>query len=215
MSTETSTDVAATAVTSKAEVAESPAGLSHKQIRTILIGLMAGMLLAALDQTIVSTSIRTIADDLQGLSAMAWVTTAYLITSTIATPIYGKLSDIFGRRPLYVFAISIFVLGSLASSFSTSMLMLAGFRAIQGIGAGGLELDSMGMATSTVFGLGRDLGAVGAVALGRSGALYAGANLELEQMPLSASVVLTESRILLTTSRRLPRAALTALPSVL
>lgn len=112
--------------------------MNHRQIMLVIYGLMAGMFLSALDQTIVGTAIRTIGDDLHGLDQQAWVTTAYLITSTIATPIYGKLSDIFGRRPLYIFAISIFVAGSLASSFSTSMLMLAGFRAIQGIGAGGL-----------------------------------------------------------------------------
>ena len=73
------------------------------------------MLLAALDQTIVSTSIRTIADDLGQLSGQAWATTAYLITSTITTPLYGKLSDIYGRRPLFITAISIFVAGSVAS----------------------------------------------------------------------------------------------------
>ena len=99
---------------------------------------MAGMLLAALDQTIVSTSIRVIADDLHGLSAQAWVTTAYLITSTVTTPLYGKLSDIYGRRPMFLIAISIFVVGSVMCTFATSMYELAAFRAIQGIGAGGL-----------------------------------------------------------------------------
>jgi len=73
--------------TGTSSAVSSPAGLTHKQIQTILLGLMAGMLLAALDQTIVSTSIRTIADDLHGLSAQAWVTTAYLITSTVTTPL--------------------------------------------------------------------------------------------------------------------------------
>jgi EmrB/QacA subfamily drug resistance transporter len=99
---------------------------------------MAGMFLASLDQTIVGTAIRTIGDDLHGLNDQAWVTTAYLITSTITVPIYGKLSDLFGRRGLYIFGIVIFVIGSLASSFSTSMFMLAGFRAFQGLGAGAL-----------------------------------------------------------------------------
>src|SRR3954451_22444659 len=113
-------------------------GLTHRQIVTILAGLMMGMFLAALDQTIVATAIRTIAADLQGLSVQAWVTTAYLITSTITTPLYGKLSDIYGRKPFFIAAISIFVVGSLLCTFSTSMYMLAGFRAIQGIGAGGL-----------------------------------------------------------------------------
>ncbi|MGN6613159.1 MAG: MDR family MFS transporter [Angustibacter sp.] len=112
--------------------------LTHRQILTILTGLLMGMFLAALDQTIVATAIRTIADDLHGLSVQAWVTTAYLITSTIATPLYGKLSDIYGRKPFFITAISIFVVGSLMCTFATSMYMLAGFRAIQGIGAGGL-----------------------------------------------------------------------------
>ncbi len=115
-----------------------PKYLEHNQIVPILVGLMTGLFLAALDQTIVATSIRTIGDQLQGLSLQAWVTTAYLITSTIATPIYGKLGDIFGRKPLFIWAISIFVGGSLLCSLATSMEMLAGFRAVQGIGAGGL-----------------------------------------------------------------------------
>ncbi|MFJ9420070.1 MFS transporter [Streptomyces sp. NPDC101227] len=113
-------------------------GLSHRQILTILSGLMLGMFLAALDQTIVSTSIRTIADDLHGLSQQAWATTAYLITSTIATPLYGKLSDLHGRKPYYLAAITIFVAGSVLCTFSTSMTELASFRAVQGLGAGGL-----------------------------------------------------------------------------
>jgi EmrB/QacA subfamily drug resistance transporter len=112
--------------------------MSHRQILLVIYGLMAGMFLSSLDQTIVGTAIRTIGDDLHGLSDQAWVTTAYLITSTISVPIYGKVSDIFGRRPLYIFGIVVFLLGSLMSSFSTSMLMLAGFRAFQGIGAGAL-----------------------------------------------------------------------------
>jgi EmrB/QacA subfamily drug resistance transporter len=111
---------------------------SHKQILTILAGLMMGMFLAALDQTIVSTSIRTIADDLHGYSVQAWVTTAYLITSTLATPLYGKLSDLYGRKPFFLAAISIFVVGSMLCGFATSMYELAGFRAFQGLGAGGL-----------------------------------------------------------------------------
>ena len=99
---------------------------------------MMGMFLAALDQTIVCTAIRTIADDLHGLSVQAWVTTAYLITSTISTPLYGKLSDIYGRKPFFIFAISIFIVGSMLCTFATSMYELAAFRAFQGIGAGGL-----------------------------------------------------------------------------
>ncbi len=122
--------------------ASSPKGsaplMSHRQILLVIYALMAGMFLSSLDQTIVGTAIRTIGDDLHGLNDQAWVTTAYLITSTIAVPIYGKLSDIFGRRPLYIFGIVVFLLGSLLSSFSSSMFMLAGFRAFQGIGAGAL-----------------------------------------------------------------------------
>jgi EmrB/QacA subfamily drug resistance transporter len=112
--------------------------MSHRQILLVIYGLMAGMFLSSLDQTVVGTAIRTIGDDLHGLDQQAWVTTAYLITSTIAVPIYGKLSDIFGRRPLFIFGIVVFLIGSLASSFSTTMLMLAGFRALQGLGAGAL-----------------------------------------------------------------------------
>jgi len=112
--------------------------LSRRQINLIVGGLMVGMFLAALDQMIVSTAIRTIGDDLNGLSAQAWVTTAYLVASTISTPLYGKLSDIFGRKPLYMFSIGTFVLGSLLCGFATSMYELAAFRGIQGLGAGGL-----------------------------------------------------------------------------
>ncbi|MGD9986637.1 MFS transporter [Pseudonocardia sp.] len=112
--------------------------LSHKQIVTILVGLALGMFLAALDQTVVSTAIRTIADDLGGLSLQAWATTAFLITGTITTPLYGKLSDQFGRKPLFLFAISIFLVGSVLCTFATSMYSLAAFRAVQGLGAGGL-----------------------------------------------------------------------------
>lgn len=111
---------------------------THAQVVTILSGLMMGMFLGALDQTIVSTSIRTIADDLQGLSVQAWVTTAYLITATVTTPIYGKLGDLYGRKKLFMFAITLFVLGSALCSFATSMYQLAAFRAFQGLGAGGL-----------------------------------------------------------------------------
>lgn len=117
---------------------------THRQIMTVLVGLLLGMFLAALDQTIVSSSIYTISNDLNGLSLQAWATTAYLITSTVSTPLYGKLSDIFGRRPLYVIAISIFLIGSIYSGFVQSMGELAVARGIQGLGAGGLM--SLGLA---------------------------------------------------------------------
>ena len=112
--------------------------LTHRQIMVILSGLLLGMFLAALDQTIVSTAMRTIADKLHGQTAQAWVTTAYLITSTISTPLYGKLSDTYGRKRFYLFAIGIFIVGSMLCGTATGIYQLAGYRAIQGIGAGGL-----------------------------------------------------------------------------
>ncbi|WP_157174048.1 MDR family MFS transporter [Rhodococcus sp. JVH1] len=117
---------------------ETPVAYTHRQILAVLSGLMLGMFLAALDQTIVATAIRTIADDLDGYSLQAWATTAYLVTATLATPLYGKLSDIYGRKPFFMFAITVFVIGSVMCTFSTSMYMLAAFRAVQGLGAGGL-----------------------------------------------------------------------------
>src|SRR5665213_2074211 len=134
----------ATGEASTGAVAGPPTGapmagtFTHRQILTILVGLMLGMFLAALDQNIVATAIRTIGDDLHGLSVQAWVTTAYLITSTVSTPLYGKLSDLYGRKPFFLIAITIFITGSAACAFSTSMYMLAAFRAYQGLGAGGL-----------------------------------------------------------------------------
>jgi EmrB/QacA subfamily drug resistance transporter len=112
--------------------------LSRRAIMWVFIGLMLGMFLAALDQMIVATAIRTIADDLHGLDLQAWATTAYLITSTISTPLYGKLSDIYGRKSFFLAAIVIFIIGSAACTFANSMYMLAAFRAFQGLGAGGL-----------------------------------------------------------------------------
>ncbi|MFI7000392.1 MFS transporter [Nocardia sp. NPDC050175] len=112
--------------------------LSHRQIMTILSGLLLGMFLAALDQNIVSVAIVRIANSLHGFNEQAWATTAYLITATISTPLYGKLADIYGRKPFYLTAIGIFVLGSAACTFATSMYELAGFRGLQGLGAGGL-----------------------------------------------------------------------------
>jgi EmrB/QacA subfamily drug resistance transporter len=113
-------------------------GLSHRQILTVISGLMLGMLLAALDQTIVSSAMKTIADHLHGQTIQAWATTAYLITMTISTPLYGKLSDIYGRKPMYLTAISIFTVGSLLCGIAGSMYELAVYRAVQGAGAGGL-----------------------------------------------------------------------------
>ncbi len=124
----------------KAAAAESAISgvMTHRQIMLVLAGLMSGMFLSALDQSVVGSAMRTIADDLQGLELQAWATTAYLITSTISTPIYGKLGDIFGRRRLFIIAISIFIAGSVGAGFANSMFELAGWRAFQGMGAGGL-----------------------------------------------------------------------------
>ncbi|HEV2780644.1 MAG TPA: MDR family MFS transporter [Actinophytocola sp.] len=114
------------------------AALSHRQILLVISGLMLGMLLAALDMTIMGVATKTIADELHGQTIQAWVTTAYLITSTISTPLYGKLSDIYGRKPMYMAAIGLFLIGSVLAGFSQSMYELAAFRAVQGLGAGGL-----------------------------------------------------------------------------
>jgi EmrB/QacA subfamily drug resistance transporter len=112
--------------------------LSHKEIMFVLSGLMMGMLLAALDQTIVSTALKKIVEDFNGLSHYTWVVTAYLLTSTASTPLYGKISDLYGRRPVFQFAIVTFLIGSFAAGAATSMNQLIAFRAIQGLGAGGL-----------------------------------------------------------------------------
>ena len=100
--------------------------------------LMTGMLLAALDQTIVSTALKSIVEDFNGLNHYSWVVTAYLLTSTASTPLYGKISDLYGRRPVYQFSIVIFLIGSFLAGASTSMEQLIAFRALQGLGAGGL-----------------------------------------------------------------------------
>ncbi len=127
-----------TAARSTAAAPPPGAALTHRLTLVVLSGLLLGMFLAALDQTIVSTALKTIADELQGQSAQAWVTTAYLITSTITTPLYGKLSDVYGRKPFYVFAIVAFVAGSVLCGTAGSIYELAAYRAVQGIGAGGL-----------------------------------------------------------------------------
>jgi EmrB/QacA subfamily drug resistance transporter len=118
--------------------APSEGALPHRQILLVIYGLMLGMLLAALDMTIMGTAAKTIADNLHGQTIQAWVTTAYLITSTISTPLYGKLSDIYGRKPMYMTAIGLFLAGSVLAGMANSMYELAAFRAVQGLGAGGL-----------------------------------------------------------------------------
>lgn len=111
---------------------------SHRQIMVILIGLMTGMLLAALDQSIVGTALPRIVSDLGGLNHLAWVVTAYLLTSTATTPLWGKISDLYGRRLIFQTAIVIFLVGSALCGLAQDMPQLIAFRAIQGIGGGGL-----------------------------------------------------------------------------
>jgi EmrB/QacA subfamily drug resistance transporter len=114
------------------------AQLSQRRIWLILGALMMGMLLAALDQTIVSTALPTIVGDLGGLSHLSWVVTAYLLASTASTPLWGKLGDLYGRKTFFQAAIVLFLVGSALSGLSQSMIELIGFRALQGLGGGGL-----------------------------------------------------------------------------
>ncbi len=112
--------------------------LTHKEILVVLSGLMTGLLLAALDQTIVSTALKNIVEEFNGLNHYTWVVTAYLLTSTASTPLYGKISDLYGRRPVFQFAIITFLIGSLLAGASQNMTQLIFTRALQGLGAGGL-----------------------------------------------------------------------------
>jgi EmrB/QacA subfamily drug resistance transporter len=112
--------------------------LTHRQILLVFSGLMLGMLLAALDQTIVATALPTIVGELGGLDHLSWVVTAYLLASTATAPLYGKISDLYGRKRVFQFAIVAFLAGSVLAGLSTSMTQLIAFRGIQGLGAGGL-----------------------------------------------------------------------------
>lgn len=111
---------------------------THEEIMVILVALMLAMLLAALDQTIVATALPRIATDLHGLNKLSWVATAYLLTSAVSTPLYGKIGDQFGRKKIFQFAILLFLAGSALCGLSQNMDQLVAFRALQGIGAGGL-----------------------------------------------------------------------------
>lgn len=115
-----------------------PAALTHREIQVVYGALMLGMLLAALDQTIVATALPTIAGGFHSLNHLSWVVTAYLLTSTATTPLYGKLSDLYGRRLVFQTAIVIFLTGSALCGLSQSLGQLVAFRAVQGLGAGGL-----------------------------------------------------------------------------
>jgi EmrB/QacA subfamily drug resistance transporter len=109
----------------------------------ILGGLMLGMLLAALDQTIVATALPTIVGDLGGLNHLSWVVTSYLVASTVTTPLYGKISDLYGRKQVFQFAIVVFLIGSALAGLSQNMTELIAFRGLQGVGAGGLMTLAM------------------------------------------------------------------------
>ncbi|HEX9978686.1 MAG TPA: MDR family MFS transporter [Acidimicrobiia bacterium] len=119
-------------------IAEPGEKMSHRQILVVFSALMLGILLAALDQTIVATALPTIVGDLGGLDHLSWVVTAYLLTSTASAPLYGKVSDLYGRKIVFQFAIVVFLIGSILSGVSQNMAQLIAFRGIQGLGAGGL-----------------------------------------------------------------------------
>src|SRR3954465_14268039 len=108
----------------------------------VFVALALGMFLAALDQTIVSTALPTIVGDLGGLEHLSWVVTSYLLASTASTPLYGKLGDMYGRKPLSRAALGIFRAGWMRSGLSQTMGELIAFRAIQGLGAGGLMVGA-------------------------------------------------------------------------
>ncbi len=120
--------------------------LSHRQILVVMTGLMVGLFLSALDQSIVGTALPRITSELGGLDKLSWVVTAYLLTATASTPLWGKISDLYGRRLLFQIAILTFLVGSLLAGFSQNIEQLIAFRAIQGLGAGGL----MALAMATI-----------------------------------------------------------------
>jgi EmrB/QacA subfamily drug resistance transporter len=118
------------------------AATSQPRITVVFLGLMLAVLLAALDQTIVATALPTIVGDLNGLEHISWVITAYILAATIGLPIYGKLGDLFGRKSIFIFAIAVFLGGSVLSGMAQSMPQLIAFRAIQGVGGGGLMIGA-------------------------------------------------------------------------
>src|SRR5260221_9244921 len=122
----------------KADPPPEPRALTHPEIRAIVLGIMLAMLLGALDPTIVATALPTIGRHFGNINDLSWVVTAYLLTGTAVTPLYGKLADIHGRRILMLIAICIFVAGSVACALAPSMTFLVLARAFQGLGGGGL-----------------------------------------------------------------------------
>lgn len=132
------TAAAPTKVTASSETESPFVAPDKREFRVILIGLVVALLLSALDNTIVGTAMPTIVGRLGGFSKAAWVSTAYVVTSTIATLVLGKLSDLFGRRRVFLFAITVFLIASLLCGASQNMTQLIVFRALQGIGGGGI-----------------------------------------------------------------------------
>jgi MFS family permease len=139
--------------------------LEGRALWTVFAALMLGMFLAALDQTIVSTALPTIVGDLGGLNHLSWVVTSYLLASTVSTPLYGKLGDMLGRKPVFLAAILIFLAGSMLAGLSQSMTQLIGFRALQGVGAGGLMVGAQAIIADIVppRERGRYIGLIGSV----------------------------------------------------
>lgn len=127
-----------------------PVVTKQRNLGLIFTALMMTMLLAALDQTIVSTALPTITSDLGGLNELSWVVTAYLLAATASTPIWGKLSDLYGRKLMLQSAVAIFVAASALAGLSQSMAQLIGTRALQGIGGGGLMVLVMAVIADIV-----------------------------------------------------------------
>ncbi len=130
--------------------AAPPLVLTRRRINIIFCALVAGMLMAALDQTIVSTSMPTIVGDLGGVSHMAWVTTAYLLATTLVMPVYGKLGDLFGRRTLFLVAIGLFTVASVGAALAPSFGWFVVWRGVQGLGGGGLMILSQAIIADVV-----------------------------------------------------------------
>ncbi|MEE2612210.1 MAG: MDR family MFS transporter [Acidobacteriota bacterium] len=201
-----------------AGVPTTPGPLSHRQVLIVFSGLMAGLLLAALDQTIVATALPTIVGELGGLDHYSWVVTAYLLSSTVSTPLYGKISDIYGRKAVFQTAILIFLAGSLLAGLAQTMVQLILCRGLQGAGAGGLMAMSFAVVGDVVSPRerGRYTGYLGSVFAFASvvGPLVGGFIVDhvswrwvfLINLPVGATALVVTSRVLkLTVVRRSAR----------
>ncbi len=129
--------------TEQAQTDAPPIQETHRKVILVFAGVMLGMFLAALDQTIVATALPTIVGDLGGANHLSWVVTAYMLASTATTPLWGKLGDMFGRKTIFQICILIFLLGSALCGQAHSMIELITFRGLQGVGGGGLMVLSM------------------------------------------------------------------------